>query len=75
MMALDPVCGREVHPKQSQWLLSYRSKIYHFCSGACAHRFSDFPDEFAPRDETPRPTLFEAPTVLVERSEEFAFSR
>ncbi len=46
-MALDPVCGREIHPKQSQWLLSFEGRAYHFCSGDCEHRFNDHPSDFA----------------------------
>jgi len=73
-MALDPVCGREVHPKQSQWLLSYRSKIYHFCSGACAHRFGEFPEEYAPQVEAAKPLLFERPKAKTERTEDLALT-
>ena len=46
-MALDPVCGRVIHPKQSDWLLSYNGKTYHFCSGDCEHRFDSDPSEYA----------------------------
>ena len=45
-MALDPVCGQKLHPKQSQWMLSYRGNTYHFCSDACERRFQDNPAEY-----------------------------
>ncbi len=74
-MAVDPVCGREVHPKQSQWLLSHRHVIYHFCSGACARRFRDFPDEFVLQEDAHKLLLFETPASPAQRDEDLVRSR
>jgi YHS domain-containing protein len=51
-MALDPVCGRDISPKQSQWLIAYKGDIYHFCSGDCRHRFGDDPNEYLTLEES-----------------------
>ena len=46
-MAIDPVCGRDIHPKTSQWLIDYRGKAFHFCTGACHDKFIEDPAHYA----------------------------
>ena len=45
-MAIDPVCGKDIHPKTSQWLVEYHGKAYHFCTSVCRDEFVDDPATF-----------------------------
>jgi YHS domain-containing protein len=74
-MAFDPVCGREVHPKQSQWLLSYHGSTYHFCSGECAHRFNAYPEEYLASERATEPKMRKLPAPRTERKVELALLR
>jgi Cu+-exporting ATPase len=45
-MAYDPVCGSDIHPKTSQWLVEYHGEVFHFCTSVCRDKFVDNPQEF-----------------------------
>jgi YHS domain-containing protein len=52
-MAIDPVCGKDIHPKMSQWLVEYHGSAYHFCTSVCRDQFVENPAEFVSnRDKT-----------------------
>jgi YHS domain-containing protein len=45
-MASDPVCGNNIHPKCSEWLVEYRGNVFHFCTSNCRDKFVENPQEF-----------------------------
>lgn len=45
-MANDPVCGSNIHPKTSQWLVEYHGEVFHFCTSVCRDKFVENPQEF-----------------------------
>jgi len=44
---IDPVCGMPVRVTASSPSADYRGQSYHFCSAACARRFSNDPNRYA----------------------------
>ena len=47
-VAVDPVCRMRVRPRRAAETISFRGVAYHFCSRACAQRFSEAPERYAP---------------------------
>ena len=48
----DPVCGMSVDPAASKHHREHGGETYHFCSGSCAEKFAQHPNEYlggAPR--------------------------
>ncbi len=43
----DPVCGMDVDPNLTRYHVSYRTHLYHFCSGQCQLEFERDPDTYA----------------------------
>src|SRR5271166_1879588 len=42
----DPVCGMNVDPSKAAASAEYESKLYHFCSRACAEKFKTYPEKY-----------------------------
>jgi YHS domain-containing protein len=45
-MANDPVCGNNIQPKCSEWLVEYQGNVFHFCTSTCRDKFVENPQEF-----------------------------
>lgn len=45
-MVRDPVCGCEVDDKSSAHYVSYKKRIFHFCSPYCKISFMREPEKF-----------------------------
>ncbi len=45
-MAIDPVCGMKVDPKQSPHHHFYRDHDYHFCCAGCRTKFAADPGKY-----------------------------
>ena len=46
---IDPVCGEEVNPVDSDYQAHYRGKIYFFCSLNCQIDFQEAPERYVGR--------------------------
>lgn len=42
----DPVCGMNVHPKNSLFKFTFNNQTYKFCSEVCLIEFSHFPEKY-----------------------------
>ena len=51
----DPVCGMSVRITQQTPSVEHQGKAYHFCSAACAQRFSADPRKYVASTATPAP--------------------
>jgi adenylate cyclase len=47
-VAVDPVCRMKVRSRRAAESISFRGVTYRFCSRACAQRFSEAPERYAP---------------------------
>ena len=45
-MAKDPVCGMEVDPKTSSYVMEYNGGSYYFCSENCLNEFKKDPEKY-----------------------------
>ncbi len=45
-MLVDPVCGEEIDPEESDYLASYQGELYFFCSLNCQLDFEEAPEKF-----------------------------
>lgn len=43
---IDPVCGEEVHPDNSEYYCAYDGKTYRFCCLGCQWDFEEAPEKF-----------------------------
>ncbi len=54
-MAVDPVCGMTVEPKEAAGKSVHEGKTYYFCSATCKKRFDAAPDKYV-KDEAEEET-------------------
>ena len=45
-MTTDPVCGRNVDERNSEFQSTFAGKKYFFCSDECMAEFEDRPEEY-----------------------------
>ncbi len=46
-MAIDPVCGMDVDPKQASGKSDYQGQTFYFCSPNCVAQFDADPHRYA----------------------------
>lgn len=45
-IAIDPVCGMRISPKETKSSYNFAGKTYYFCSEACLERFKKNPERY-----------------------------
>lgn len=66
-IVIDPVCGMKIDPSPASESFEYQSKVYHFCSGSCASKFKDDPQQYLipvserPVGDAPEGTIYTCP--------------
>lgn len=50
-MAIDPVCGMQVDPAQTEWSAEYKGQTYYFCAPGCKRAFEKEPEKYLNKPE------------------------
>jgi Cu+-exporting ATPase len=59
--AIDPVCGMEVDPTNSEYQVDRGDHVVHFCSAGCRAKFVADPEKYEAAGEPADPIRHEAP--------------